>query len=155
MTLAKGVRFAALAGALLLSSAAYAQEPIKIGSSLPLTGNFSVTGEKHRQGFELCVDLINQKGGVLGRQVELIVSDNRSDTETAISQYRAADQCRQRRHRLRDLLLQADLPASAIINKYNMIHPVPAGGALRIWMQGFQHHVLFPAERRRAARRPS
>ncbi len=45
----------------LTAGGAAAQEPIRIGSSLPLTGNFSVSGEKHQQGFELCVDLINEK----------------------------------------------------------------------------------------------
>ena len=77
---------AAVALAMLPAPAPAQQgEPIKIGSSLPLTGNFSVSGEKHQQGFQLCVDLINEKGGLLGRPVELIVSDNRSDTETAIA----------------------------------------------------------------------
>ena len=72
---------AAVAGLGLLISSAIAQDdPIVIGSSLPLTGNFSVSGEKHQQGFELCVELINEKGGLLDRPVELVISDNRSDT---------------------------------------------------------------------------
>ena len=60
---------------------------IKIGASMPLTGNFAVPGSKHLEGYEMCVDIINRHGGWLGKEVELIVSDNRSDTETAISQY--------------------------------------------------------------------
>ena len=78
------------------------------------------------KGFELCVELINQKGGLLGRQVELIVSDNRSDTETAISQYERLIKSTGRPC-LRHLLLQADLPVSAIINKYNMVHAGAVG----------------------------
>ena len=60
-------------------------EPIIAGASLPLTGGFSVNGQKHKEGYELCADLVNQAGGVLGRPLEVLVSDNRSDTETAIS----------------------------------------------------------------------
>src|SRR3990172_13402464 len=53
-------------------------EPIKIGSSLPITGGFAINGQKHRDGYQLCVDLINEKGGLLGRQVEFIVNNNQS-----------------------------------------------------------------------------
>jgi ABC-type branched-subunit amino acid transport system substrate-binding protein len=60
-------------------------EPIKIGASLPITGGFAINGEKHRDGYQLCVDLINEKGGLLGRPVELIVSDNQSDVETTMA----------------------------------------------------------------------
>jgi branched-chain amino acid transport system substrate-binding protein len=143
MTGAKGIRFAALAGAALLASAASAQDPIKIGSSLPLTGNFSVTGEKHKQGFELCVDLINQAGGLLGRQVELIVSDNRSDTETSISQYERLINVDNVDLVFGTFSSKLTFPTSAIVNKYDMVLPIPSGGALRIWMQGHKHQFYF------------
>lgn len=134
---------AVAAGVAFLAAAAHAQEPIKIGSSLPLTGNFSVTGEKHRQGFVLCVEMINERGGLLGRPVELIVSDNRSDTETAISQYERlinVDNV--------DLLFgtfssKLTFPASSIVDKYEMVFPVPSGGALRVWTQGYPHQFYF------------
>ena len=60
---------------------------IKIGASMPLTGNFAVPGSKHLEGYQMCVDIINRHGGWLDQEVELVVSDNRSDTETAIAQY--------------------------------------------------------------------
>ncbi|MFW5807010.1 MAG: hypothetical protein ACOCWU_05005 [Spirochaetota bacterium] len=37
--------------------------PIQIGTSQPLTGQFSITGEKHREGYQHAVNLINQEGG--------------------------------------------------------------------------------------------
>jgi branched-chain amino acid transport system substrate-binding protein len=143
MTFVKGMRLAAFAGAALLASAASAQEPIKIGSSLPLTGNFSVTGEKHQQGFELCVDQINAKGGLLGRQVELIVSDNRSDTETAISQYERLINVDNVDIVFGTFSSKLTFPTSVIVDKYDMILPIPSGGALRIWMQGHEHQFYF------------
>ena len=75
------------AAAALSLVAADAAAEIKIGASLPLTGAFSIAGSKHEQGYQLCVDLINERGGILGEQVELILSDNRSDPATAINQY--------------------------------------------------------------------
>ena len=48
-------------------------KPIKIGASLPLTGEFSEPGKAAQQGYELWVDTINQNGGLLGRKVELVV----------------------------------------------------------------------------------
>jgi branched-chain amino acid transport system substrate-binding protein len=129
----------------LITTTAFAQtgDPIKIGSSLPLTGGKSVNGEKHRKGFVTCVDMINEKGGLLGRPVELIVSDNRSDVATAIAQYERlinVDKV--------DLLFGTfssglTYPVSAVVNKYNMVLPVPSGGSLKIWVQGFKHIFYF------------
>jgi branched-chain amino acid transport system substrate-binding protein len=129
----------------MLSGPAPAQEgePIKIGTSLPLTGGRSVNGEKHRKGFILCTEMINEKGGLLGRPVELIVSDNRSDAGTAIAQY-------ERLINVDDVDLifgtfssALTYPVSAVTNKYNMVLPVPSGGSLRIWTQGFPHIFYF------------
>lgn len=49
------------------SSAVYAAN-IKVGASLPLTGGFAVPGKKHLEGYEMCIDMINSKGGWLGRR---------------------------------------------------------------------------------------
>ena len=134
----------ALASILLASTAAAQEgEPIVIGSSLPLTGNFSVSGEKHQQGFELCVEMINENGGLLGRPVELIVSDNRSDTETAINQYERLINLDNADVVFGTFSSKLTFPISAIMEKYGMIHPVPSGGALRIWEQGLKHAFYF------------
>lgn len=140
-SIANGLSLAAALG--LLSSTALAQETIKIGSSLPLTGGFAVTGEKHRKGFELCIDMINEKGGLLGKQVELIVSDNRSDTETAISQYERLINVDKVDVLFGTFSSKLTFPTSSAVNKYDMIYPVPSGGALRIWTQGFDNMFYF------------
>lgn len=58
-------------------------EPIKIGVPLPLTGGLAETGQRILGGIEYCVEEYNAKGGVLGRQVEIIVEDTASDINTA------------------------------------------------------------------------
>jgi len=54
-----------LAGGALVTAPVQA-EPVKIGASLPITGGLAINGQKHKDGYELCVDLINQAGGLLG-----------------------------------------------------------------------------------------
>lgn len=130
--------------AALMAAPVLAQEgPIKIGASLPLTGNFSVAGSKHQQGYELCVDLINERGGILGRQVELIVSDNRSDPATAINQYERFINVDGVEAVYGTFSSRLTFPVANILAKNGFVHPVPAGGALRIYTQGHDNIFYF------------
>lgn len=133
----------AAAGFGLVAFPTMAAEPIKIGASLPLTGNFSVSGEKHKQGYQLCVDQINKRGGILGRELELILSDNRSDTETTINQYERLINVDKADVMFGTFSSKLSFPISSVLEKYGMIHPVPAGGALRIWTQGYKSMFYF------------
>ena len=134
---------AAVGLAAIIAVPAAAQDTIKIGSSLPLTGGFSVTGTKHKEGFEMCINMINERGGVLGKQVELVVSDNRSDTETAISQYERLINVDNVDITFGTFSSKLTFPVSSVLAKYNRIHPVPSGGALRIWEQGHEGMFYF------------
>jgi urea transport system substrate-binding protein len=58
-------------------------EPIKVGGVFSLTGAFALFGELMRDGAQLGVDKINADGGILGRQVELIVEDDGSSSTGA------------------------------------------------------------------------
>ena len=137
----------ALAAAMFAASAitgvAFAAEPIKVGASLPLTGGFSVTGDKHKVGYELCVGMINDNGGVLGRKLELIVSDNRSDTETAISQYERMINVDKVDVIFGTFSSKLTFPVSAITERYGMVNPIPSGGALRIYSIGHKNLFYF------------
>jgi branched-chain amino acid transport system substrate-binding protein len=54
------------------------QGPVKIGMSMPLTGGLAAGGKSSLIGIEVWRDDINEKGGLLGRKVELIVYDDKS-----------------------------------------------------------------------------
>ena len=56
-------------------------EPIRIGALTSLTGNFTPWGVQVRDGMQLAVNEINQRGGVDGRQLELVVADDQSKAE--------------------------------------------------------------------------
>ena len=64
-----------------------AQQPIRIGSSLSLTGKYALQGGYGREGYLLCQKHVNQKGGLLGRSVEFVIDDNGSDEKTAVRLY--------------------------------------------------------------------
>lgn len=117
--------------------------PIKIGASLPLTGNFSVAGSKHQQGYEHCVALINARGGIFGRQVELLVSDNRSDPATAINQYERFINVDGVDAVYGTFSSRLTFPVANILAKNGYVHAVPAGGALRIYAQGHENIYYF------------
>jgi branched-chain amino acid transport system substrate-binding protein len=74
----------AAALALGLNSGAMAQSTIKIGLVQPLTGAFAAAGTDVVNGAKIAADEINAKGGVLGKKIELLVEDTKSNpTEAA------------------------------------------------------------------------
>ena len=65
-----------------LGSAVYAQEPIAIGISIAQSPPGSVVqGMQVKDGVEIMKDMINAKGGVLGRPIKLIYEDNQGIPE--------------------------------------------------------------------------
>ncbi|MGR7996006.1 ABC transporter substrate-binding protein [Xanthobacter sp. ZOL 2024] len=83
MQLTRRTTLAAMALA-LMSSTAFAQDTIKIGINQPLTGPFAASGTYVTNGAKIAADEINAKGGVLGKKIELVVEDNKSNpTEAA------------------------------------------------------------------------
>ncbi len=69
---------ALFAASLLASTAALADDPIKIGSIFDLTGDLNIYGIQQSRGLHLAVDKINADGGLLGRKVEIVESDAQS-----------------------------------------------------------------------------
>ena len=63
------------------SAAGMAAEPIKIGVSGPFTGGSAPMGVSMRDGVKLAVAEINAKGGVLGRQIQLVERDDEAKNE--------------------------------------------------------------------------
>ena len=66
---------------------AQAQQPIRIGASLSQTGSFAALGQNQLRGYQLCVKHANEKGGALGRKLELIVEDDQSQAKVAVDIY--------------------------------------------------------------------
>lgn len=85
-------RFATAALAVSLAAAlpqgAGAQEPYKIGISAGLTGYAATVDRAWRDGVELAAAAVNAKGGVMGRKIQVVVEDNRSEPQEAVTVYR-------------------------------------------------------------------
>jgi branched-chain amino acid transport system substrate-binding protein len=119
--------------------------PIKVGASLPLTGEFSEPGKAARQGYEVWEAMVNEKGGLIdGRPVQMIYKDDQSNQNTVVADYNALIS----RDRV-DLLLGTfssllNLPASAVAERNRMLYVEPAGGAPELFDRGFRY--LFFAQ---------
>ena len=130
-------------------------EPIKFATSLPLTGEFSGVGAKHADGYQFCIDEINRLGGILGRQAELIIEDNRSETEVTVAQYERFINVDNADILFGTFSSLLGYPASSIAEQNQMVLPLPSSGALRVWERGYDYIFYFqqlPAEGRHALR---
>jgi len=84
-------RRAVVVTALALAAVASAQQPsgtpIRIGSTLALTGPLASTGLVHQLVGDIYVADLNKRGGLLGRPVEWIVKDDQSKPDLARTLY--------------------------------------------------------------------
>jgi branched-chain amino acid transport system substrate-binding protein len=123
--------------------------PIVIGISLPLTGDFSQPGTQAKRGYEVWADMVNGDGGLLGRDVELKITDDASNQDTVVADYtRLITQDKV------DLVLGTfssllNFPASAVAEKNQMVFVEPAGGAPEMFTRGFKY--LFFAQQATAS----
>ena len=71
------------AAALIGTGTAAAQEPIRIGAFLSVTGPAAFLGDPEQKTLEMYVERINSAGGVLGRKLQLFAYDSGGDAEKA------------------------------------------------------------------------
>ncbi len=69
--------------ALSTAGAALAQQPIKIGAFLSVTGPAAFLGDPEQKTLEMVIERLNASGGVLGRKLELVSYDDSGDAEKA------------------------------------------------------------------------
>src|SRR5215510_13435965 len=86
-----GRRSAVAAIALAAAGVSMAQtptgQPIRIGSTLALTGPLSATAQIHKLVGDIYIEQVNKRGGLLGRPVEWIVKDDQSKPDVARTLY--------------------------------------------------------------------
>ncbi len=75
-----------LCAVLLVSSLALgAEDTVKIGLLVPLTGPAAADGTSALYSVQIALDQVNEQGGVLGKKVELIHYDDRADAKEAVA----------------------------------------------------------------------
>jgi branched-chain amino acid transport system substrate-binding protein len=125
-----------------------AQPPIRMGAALAQSGVYAALGQNQLRGYQLCLKHMNDKGGVLGRRLELVLYDDGSDSATAVRLYEkliTQDKV--------DLVLgpygSPISEAVADVNeKYKMPMVAPIAAATSIYRKGrkFIFSMLPPAE---------
>ena len=139
----KSLSFIALALASVIAAGpVLAQQPIRIGASIAVTGRDKVQGGYVREGYLLCQKHVNEKGGVLGRPIEFLIRDDGSDPKTAVGLYDkliAEDKV--------DAVMgpygSASTDAVAdITEKYRKFMIAPAAGTTSIWEKGRRYLVM-------------
>jgi branched-chain amino acid transport system substrate-binding protein len=69
---------------LAMAGAAPAQDVIKIGVNEPLTGAVAASGTYVTDGTRIAAEVVNRNGGVLGKKIELVIEDNKSNPKEAV-----------------------------------------------------------------------
>jgi branched-chain amino acid transport system substrate-binding protein len=86
----KLLRTVPLAGCLVALGVgqAHAAEVYKIGVSAGLTGYAAAVDRAWRDGLEVAAEHVNSQGGIMGRKVQVIAEDNKSEPQEAVTVYR-------------------------------------------------------------------
>ena len=138
----KLVNFAAaifMAATTAFGAAQGADKPIRVGVALSQSGNLADSAKLYFNGVELWRDQVNARGGLLGRPVELVVYDDRSDPATAARLYEKLitdDNV--------DILFgpwgsASAATASAVANKHSRVFINSGGASEQIQERGFKY----------------
>jgi branched-chain amino acid transport system substrate-binding protein len=129
-------------GVTAAGAAQRASSPIKIGISLSLSGDFSDSGKAAMRGYQLWRDVVNKRGGILGRQVQLKIVDDTSSPTQVVTNYQnliTRDKV--------DLVFGPfstllNAPAARVASRYGYAFIEPAGGGPAVFDEKL-HNVFF------------
>lgn len=121
---------------------------ILIGATMSETGAYNTQGTAAKNGYLLCQDQINDRGGILGRNIEFLIYDDQSNTDRAIALYEqliTEDGVDLIMGPYGSTLTEAVAPTT---EQHRMVHISPLAATTSIWEQGREYlfMVLPPAE---------
>lgn len=114
-------------------------DPIRIGISMPLTGDFSEPGKGVREGYETWAKMVNDSGGLLDRPVELLFRDDASDPNKVVSDYESLITQEKVDLVFGPFSTRLVIPAAEVAESYDMLFVEPAGAAPEVFEQGFEY----------------
>ena len=125
-----------------------AQQPIRIGASIAISGRDAIQGGYVREGYLLCQKHVNEKGGVLGRPMEFVIRDDGSDPKAAAALYEkliTEDKVDAVIGPYGSAMTDA---AADVTEKHRKLMVAPSAGTSAIWEKGRKHliMVLSPLE---------
>lgn len=113
--------------------------PIKIGFTVSLTGDFSDDGKAIQQGYQLWADNINSRGGLLGRQVQLVSLDDASSPDQVTTDYQTLIQTDKVDLTFGPFSTLLTKPASVVAHRFGYALVEGAGGAPSVFQQGLNN----------------
>ncbi|WP_203855238.1 amino acid ABC transporter substrate-binding protein [Plantactinospora mayteni] len=114
-------------------------DPIVVGISLPLTGDFSEPGKGVQRGYEAWAKITNDNGGLLGRQVELKILDDQSNADRVVADYEQLIGKDNVDIVVGPFSTRLVVPAARVAEEYGMLFVEPAGAAKEVFAQGFKN----------------
>ena len=110
------------------TSSGASKSPIVIGTSLSLTGDFSVDGQAFQRGYNLWVEETNKAGGLLGHPVQLKVLNDNSDPGTVTTNYTQLISQDHAAFVFGPFSTLLTAPAAQVAARYHYAFPEGAGG---------------------------
>ena len=122
--------------------------PLRIGASLSLTGTYAKPGLYGREGYALCQKHLNGGTGVLGRSIEFVIYDDRSDPQTGVRLYEkliTEDRVEAVLGPYSSAITEA---VANVAEKYRKLLLAPLGSAGSIWEKSRRYVIMMvsPAE---------
>ena len=127
---------ALLLPALAACGASGDSKTIKIGALGPLTGDVSVYGIAATNGFKLAADEVNKAGGILGKQIELTILDEKGDVNEAVNAYNKLVDQEKVVAILGDITSKPTISVAQLAAKANIPLVTPTATALDVTKQG-------------------
>jgi branched-chain amino acid transport system substrate-binding protein len=125
-----------------VSGLVQAQQPIRIGASIALTGGDAIQGGYVHEGYLLCQKHVNETGGVLGRPMELLIRDDGSDKQTAVGLYEQLIT----EDKVDAVLGPYSSPitdaVADVTEKHRKLMVAPTAGTTSIWEKGRRYLVM-------------
>jgi branched-chain amino acid transport system substrate-binding protein len=122
-------------------SSSGSKAPIVIGASLSLSGDFSADGQAFQKGYQLWASDVNASGGLLGRQVKLVVLNDASSPTQVVTNYQKLINVNHVNLLFGPFSSLLTAPASQVANRYGFAFVEGAGGAPAVFGNGL--HNLF------------
>jgi branched-chain amino acid transport system substrate-binding protein len=136
-----------LASALVIGLSApqaAAEQPIRIGTSLSITGEqYSAQGGYCREGYVLCQKHVNAAGGVVGRQIEFVIHDDASDGKAAARNYEKLITEDKVDAVLGPYGSEITEAVADVIEKHRMLMIAPTAGSSAIWEKGRRYLIMM------------
>jgi branched-chain amino acid transport system substrate-binding protein len=129
----------ALSAAMLTGCGKKAEDTIKIGGVFPITGDVPALGAAMENGAELAVKEINAAGGILGKQIELVVEDDQNQASVAPNAITKLIEQDKVSAVVGTYSSKCSIPMAAVAKENNVVMITPASTNEKVTLEGGEY----------------